>query len=134
MKITRATTYAILAAAQLSESKAAPPVPCSRLAKLGNMPERFLLQVLRGMVNHGILTSTRGVEGGYRLTRPAEQISLLDIVEATEGPLAPAYPELIALAPTAQNHVAEAFDGIALEARQRLGEVKLSQLRPTACV
>ena len=52
------------------------------------MPERFLLQILRSMVTHGILQSTRGVEGGYSLARPASSVTLLDIVESAEGPVA----------------------------------------------
>jgi Rrf2 family protein len=52
------------------------------------MPERFLLQILRSMVTHGILQSTRGVEGGYSLARAASSITLLDIVESVEGPVA----------------------------------------------
>jgi Rrf2 family protein len=51
------------------------------------MPERFLLQILRILVTQGILKSTRGVEGGYALSKPAEQISLLEIMEAIDGPL-----------------------------------------------
>ena len=78
MRISRAATYGILATVQLSESSSSPPIPCSQFAKLGNMPERFLLQVLRTLVNQGLLKSTRGVDGGYRLSRPLSQISLLE--------------------------------------------------------
>ena len=51
------------------------------------MPERFLLQILRDLVTHGILHSTRGVEGGYTLDRRPEDVSLLDVIEAIEGPV-----------------------------------------------
>jgi Rrf2 family protein len=51
------------------------------------MPERFLLQILRVLVTHGILKSTRGVEGGYSLSRSPEAISLLEVIEAIDGPL-----------------------------------------------
>lgn len=130
VKISRASTYAILAACQLSDSKSAPPVPCSKLAKLGRMPERFLLQVLRSMVRHGILSSTRGVDGGYRLNRPASEISLLDVIEATDGAVRPASPELAPLSAKAQDRVAQALSGIANDTKQRLSQVKLSQLKP----
>gem|GEM_PF-1163906 len=62
-------------------------MPCSRIAALGSMPERFLLQILRSLVTHGILKSTRGVDGGYVLLKQANQVSLLDVIEAIEGPL-----------------------------------------------
>lgn len=83
MQLSRATQYAILAMAQLKTD--GDPVPCSQLAKLGDMPERFLLQVLRSLVNANLLRSTRGVDGGYLLAVQARDISLLDIVEAIEG-------------------------------------------------
>lgn len=43
---------------------------------------------MRHLVTAGLVKSTRGVEGGYRLTRPLSQISLLDVAEAVDGPLA----------------------------------------------
>ena len=51
------------------------------------MPERFLLQILRSLVTHGVLRSTRGVDGGYCLEKSASDTSLLDVIEAVEGPL-----------------------------------------------
>src|SRR6187397_745177 len=86
MKLSRTVSYAVRATLQLAELEAEGPVPCSRLAADGKMPERFLLQILRNLVTHGILRSTRGVDGGYSLVRPADQISLLEVIEAIEGP------------------------------------------------
>ncbi len=51
------------------------------------MPERFLLQILRNLVTHGILRSSRGVDGGYTLIKAPDEVSLLDIIEAIEGPM-----------------------------------------------
>jgi len=51
------------------------------------MPPRFLHQILRSMVTHGILRSTRGLDGGYSLARPISSVTLLDIVESVEGPV-----------------------------------------------
>lgn len=130
LRISRAATYGLLAAIQLSESSASPPIPCSQLAKLGNMPERFLLQVLRTLVNQGLLRSTRGVDGGYRLTKPLSQISLLDIIEATEGPIHPELPQVAGLSAPAQRKVAEALGDIAADVKKRLASVSLAQLKP----
>jgi Rrf2 family protein len=132
LRISRAATYGLLAAIQLSESSSAPPIPCSQLAKLGDMPERFLLQVLRTLVNQGLLRSTRGVDGGYRLTRPLSQISLLDIVEATDGPIHPELPQVAGLSGPAQRKLAEALGDIAADAKKRMGSVSLAQLKPAA--
>src|SRR4026209_2258344 len=87
MKLARTVSYAVQATLQLAKNESSEPVPCSQLASTGKMPERFLLQILRDLVTHGILRSTRGVDGGYALLRPAEEITLLDLVEAIEGPL-----------------------------------------------
>lgn len=130
MRISRAATYAILAAIQLSESSSAPPIPCSQLAQLGDMPERFLLQVLRNLVNEGLLKSTRGVDGGYRLAKPLSQITLLEIIEAIDGPVQPDLPQIAGLAPQSQRRLAEALGDIAEDAKRRLADVTLAQLKP----
>lgn len=93
MKVSRTVAYALRATLQLAEFNAQGPIPCSRLAAEGGMPERFLLQILRSLVTHGILQSTRGVDGGYALMKPPEEISVLEIIEAIEGPLTSTFPD-----------------------------------------
>src|SRR5947207_120468 len=92
MKLSRTAGYALQATLQLAETGSIAPVPCSQLAAEGGMPERFLLQILRNLVTHGILHSARGVDGGYMLDRPPEQISILQVIEAVDGPLSPSIP------------------------------------------
>ena len=87
MKLSRTVAYAVRATLQLAKSDSTTPVPCSQLAAEGKMPERFLLQILRNLVTHGILRSTRGVDGGYSLVRSPDEVSLLEVIEAIEGPL-----------------------------------------------
>jgi Rrf2 family protein len=96
------------------------------------MPERFLLQVLRTLVNQGLLRSTRGVDGGYRLTRPLAQISLLDVVEATDGPIQAELSQVSGLSGAAQRKLAEVMSDIAADTKKRLGSVSLAQLKPAA--
>jgi Rrf2 family protein len=115
---------------QLAQSDSATPVPCSKLAARGEMPERFLLQILRILVTHGILKSTRGVEGGYSLTRPADQISLLEIIEAIDGPLE---GESVSAMPTGDDEesyakLSAALNQITRTAKQQLHSIKLSTL------
>ncbi|WP_145434572.1 RrF2 family transcriptional regulator [Lacipirellula limnantheis] len=130
MRISRASTYALLAAVQLNESASSPPIPCSQLAQLGDMPERFLLQVLRNLVNEGILKSTRGVDGGYRLAKPLAQITMLDVVEAIDGPVQPELPQINGLTPQSQKKLAEVLGDVAADAKKRLAAVTLAQLKP----
>ena len=127
--LSRTVAYAVQATIHLAESDFSRPVPCSRLAKEGNMPERFLLQILRSLVTHGILKSTRGVDGGYTLTRPPREISLLDVIEAIEGPFSSGVAEVGQQpAPTAQQKLSEALQEVATSARQQLEAIKFSQL------
>src|SRR4029078_8838136 len=93
MKLSRTVAYAVRATIQLAQTNSGAPVPCSRLASEGHMPERFLLQILRNLVTHGILHSTRGVDGGYSLERKPDDISLLDLIEAIDGPLIAMLPD-----------------------------------------
>ena len=117
MKLSRTVSYALQATLQLAQADSELPIPCSRLAADGKMPERFLLQILRNLVAHGILGSTRGVDGGYTLERSAEKISLLDVIEAIEGPISVSLP---------------AGDGLAAGPRTRLEEA-LARANVAAC-
>lgn len=128
MRISRASAYSIGALLQLADAPVGVPMPCSRLAKVGEMPERFLLQVLRSLVNHGLLKSTRGVDGGYSLARPASEITLLQILEATDGPLNAELPPLECIPRTAQLHLQESLRQVTAETCRQLSEVKLSDL------
>lgn len=130
MKLSRTVAYALSATIQLAGRITSDPTPCSKLAAEGEMPERFLLQVLRSLVTHGVLKSTRGVEGGYMLARPAEEITLLEIVEAIDGPVAADLSTLDRLAPSSREQMDECFMGIAGAIRQRMAAVRLSDLLP----
>lgn len=59
-----------------------------RLASEQAIPGRFLEGILRQLRQAGIIASQRGAEGGYRLARPASQITVADVVRALDGPLA----------------------------------------------
>ena len=128
MRVSRASAYAIGALLQLAETSPGVPVPCSRLAKAGEMPERFLLQVLRSLVTSELLKSTRGVDGGYALAREADQISLLQILESTDGPLTPELPPLECIPRTAQVHLQETLREITADACRKLSEMSLADL------
>lgn len=57
------------------------------IAEQMNLPEKFLPQVLGTLVRARLVASVAGPDGGYSLTRPASEISLLDVIEAAEGPV-----------------------------------------------
>jgi Rrf2 family transcriptional regulator, cysteine metabolism repressor len=129
MKLSRTVSYAVRATLQLAQSDPSTPVPCSRLASEGEMPERFLLQILRVLVTHGILRSTRGVDGGYALTKPADQISLLEVIEAIDGPLDSESQNWSQESPeTMETKLQSALLQVTTTARRQLESIKLSQL------
>jgi Rrf2 family protein len=92
MKVSRTIAYAIDATVRIAREDAKHPIPCSHLARVGQLPERFLLQVLRCLVNNGVLRSSRGVDGGYALARRPEDITILQIVKAFDNPLESSIP------------------------------------------
>lgn len=94
------------------------------------MPERFLLQILRNLVTHGILQSTRGVDGGYRLERSPEEISLLEVIEAIDGPLVANLPTSEGLPTDALSKLQEALHSVTAQSRRELEAIKLAHLMP----
>ncbi|WP_432867983.1 RrF2 family transcriptional regulator [Microbispora rosea] len=84
MRLSVRTQYALRAAAELAA--AAPgPVPAERIAAAQRIPRRFLDNILLQMRRAGLIHSQRGPDGGYWLARPAEQITLADVVLIMEG-------------------------------------------------
>ena len=59
------------------------------IAERQQLSEKYLEQIINPLGKSGLVKSTRGAKGGYRLTRPAEEITVRNILEATEGSLAP---------------------------------------------
>jgi Rrf2 family protein len=128
MKLSRTVSYALQATLQLAAHDSSEPIPCSRLAAEGAMPERFLLQILRSLVTHGVLRSTRGVDGGYMLLRPLDDLSLLQIIEAIDGPLAADLSTVERLPRYSRERLEESLETIVAATRDQLASVKLSSL------
>src|SRR5580692_1287502 len=61
------------------------PVPRRRLAEFFDLPEPYLAKLLKALVGAEVLSSVPGVNGGYRLARPAGQVTVLDVVRAVNG-------------------------------------------------
>ena len=87
MKLTRASSYALHAVGYMAARGGDSPVASHHIAEARGVPERFLLKVLKPLVSAQLLHSVKGPHGGYRLARHASKISLLEVVEAVEGPI-----------------------------------------------
>jgi Rrf2 family protein len=59
------------------------------IAKTADVPHKFLEAILADLKNHGVVSSKRGMMGGYQLSRPADLITIGDIIRLMDGPLAP---------------------------------------------
>lgn len=89
ISITARSKYALRALLELAARGGDAPVPIGDLAVSRQIPVQFLEQVFAALRRREILCSVRGVRGGYRFARPPDEITVLDIVEALDGPLCP---------------------------------------------
>jgi Rrf2 family protein len=87
ISITSKSPYAVLALAELARSARADPVPVAELARRRDVPVQFLEQLFAVLRRAGIISSQRGVKGGYRFARAPSEVSVLEIVELLDGPL-----------------------------------------------
>lgn len=87
LRLTNAADYAIRAMIHLACIPEDGTAMASDIARVHGIPSSFAAKILRSLARAGLLRSTRGVKGGFALARSATDISLLDVVEAIEGPL-----------------------------------------------
>jgi Rrf2 family protein len=89
MKLSKKSEYACLALIDLSENFDKEYVKIIDIAQRWSMPKKFLEQILITLKTSGYVRSKKGSEGGYRLTKTPEQISLAEIIRLMDGALAP---------------------------------------------
>lgn len=87
MQITRQTDYAVRCVLYLSKEYDR-MASVSEISKHMHIPKSFLAKILQGLVKAGIVESSRGIKGGFQLAKGPKEISLLDVIEAIEGPVA----------------------------------------------
>lgn len=120
--------YAVTALLQLAAHQGGDLLSCTTMCERAGMPDRFVLQILRKLVNAGIVSSVRGVNGGYRLAKPIKEITFLEVAEAVDGPLLPPNAEADGLTAASQKLIGATLLGIADDARRRLGGFTLDRL------
>ncbi len=87
MRVSAKADYAVRAAVELAAAGAG-PVKGDRIATAQSIPPNFLENILADLRNGGIVASRRGADGGYWLARPADEVTLADVIRAVDGPLA----------------------------------------------
>lgn len=87
MQITRQADYAVRAVHYLSQLGPEQRAATSQIAQEQRIPPSFLAKIVSQLSVAGLLQTSRGARGGVSLARPADQISLLEVVEAIDGPI-----------------------------------------------
>ncbi len=133
MDISARTDYAVRAALTLADRQAAGLGPASteELARIQDLPRKFLEAILADLRRAGVVVSQRGPAGGYALTRPAAETSVGAVFRAVAGPLA----EVRGLRPHettysgVAGHLPELWVAVRASLRHVLDETSLEQLR-----
>jgi Rrf2 family protein len=88
MRISAKADYAVRAAIELAAAGDQRPVRAEQVATAQGIPLNFLENILGELRHAGIVRSQRGPEGGFRLAKPPDQVTIADVIRAVEGPLA----------------------------------------------
>ena len=129
MRVSAKVDYAVRAAAELAGVEDG-PVKGERLAEAQDIPLQFLEHILLELKHHGIVRARRGAKGGYWLARPADDITIADIVRAVEGPIAHVQsspPEAIEYRGNAK-HLQEVWIAVRASLRTVVEQVTLADL------
>jgi Rrf2 family protein len=84
MKINTKVRYGLRAILQIAQSSPEEPVPISAIAQSQEISSKYLEQVVGSLRKHGLITSRKGVRGGYTLIRPPSEITLWEIIQALD--------------------------------------------------
>ena len=129
MRVSAKADYAVRAAAELAAADD-DPVKGEKLAEAQDIPLQFLEHILLEMKHHGIVRARRGAKGGYWLAKPADTITVADVVRAVEGPIANVQsmpPESIEYRGSAK-HLQEVWIAVRASLRTVLEHVTLADL------
>ena len=87
MRISRSTGYALLAVGYIARNKDKKIILSQDISKQFNIPLEYLLKILQQLVRANVLHSKTGPRGGYSLAIPANKVTMLQIIEAIDGPM-----------------------------------------------
>jgi Rrf2 family protein len=111
----------------MAGQKKGQPIASHLIARKKGIPERFLLKVLKPLVSARVLSSVKGPNGGYHLARAPGDITLLDVIEAVDGPIS-------GQAPAGQQdgqlnrRLEHICNQTAEQVRKQLGKIRVSEL------
>ena len=88
LQLTRGAEYAIRAMSYLARFPEGHVASLHEIGEAQDIPESFLAKILQSLVRAGLTVSQRGAHGGFALARPAAEITMRDVIEAVDGPVA----------------------------------------------
>ena len=88
MRLSAKTDYALRACTEIAARNGGKPASADEISARQDIPAHFLKDLLPELGRAGILESRRGRAGGWSLSRPADQVSVADVIRAIDGPLA----------------------------------------------
>jgi Rrf2 family protein len=88
VRVSARADYAIRALLELAAAGVETPVRAEAIARAQSIPSKYLENLLGDLRRARLVASQRGLQGGYRLARPATAITLADVIRAIDGPLA----------------------------------------------
>lgn len=88
MQITRQSEYAVRTLVELAKHSPEEVLPTQYIASRQEIPADFLKKTVKLLILARLISTQRGINGGLKLARPAEAITLLDIITAVDGPIA----------------------------------------------
>lgn len=86
MQFTKAEEYGVFGVLYLAEINSSRIVPLSEISRAKEIPEKFLAKIFQSLSRSGVIRSHRGVRGGFTLGRPADEITLKEVLETIQGP------------------------------------------------
>ena len=87
LRLSKKTDYALIALKDLASSPSATSCSAREIAARYDIPVELMAKVLQKLARRGLLESHQGTRGGYKLSRPADRISVADVIQAIDGPV-----------------------------------------------
>jgi Rrf2 family iron-sulfur cluster assembly transcriptional regulator len=86
MQFTKAEDYGLHGVIFLAEQPAGKVTPLSEISEAQKVPEKFLAKIFQNLTKAGLIKSHRGVKGGFAMARPADKITVREVLESIQGP------------------------------------------------
>ncbi|MDP3893715.1 Rrf2 family transcriptional regulator [Nocardioides sp.] len=121
MRVSTKSDYALRALIEIAGRTDGRPVSAEELGRLQEIPHGFLQAILGDLRKADVVVAQRGQAGGWRLSRPAADVSVADVIRAVDGPLVSVYglrPEAVTY-----NESAEVLQHVWIAARDALRDV-----------